>query len=57
MKNYLDFSQIVGVIEPFYGKFDEGVATTIPASSTSTTLNIKFKSNKRRNANGFRCQV
>ena len=57
MKNYHDFSQIVGVIEPFYGKFDEGVATTIPASSTSTTLNIKFKSNKRRNANGFRCQV
>ena len=52
-----DASQVVGVIDPFYGKFDEGLATTIPASTISTTLNIKFKSNRRRSARGFRCQV
>ena len=40
-----------------FGSFAEGFGEIIPASSDARTLKVQFKSNKRKNGGGFRCQV
>merc|ERR1712127_790240 len=51
-----DSLEIVGVFEPFFGRFNEGLGNVIPASDTATSLIIHFRSNRRRAGRGFRCQ-
>merc|ERR1712212_1159427 len=52
-----DFLRIKGVTEKLYGTFEEGLGEIIPATSEARTLKVQFKSNKRKNAGGFRCQI
>merc|ERR1712004_455268 len=40
-----------------YGYHDNGVGEIIPATSEARTLKIQFRSNKKKNAGGFRCQI
>ena len=43
--------------EKLYGTFEEGIGEILPATSEARTLRVQFRSNKRKNAGGFRCQV
>ena len=49
--------QIKGVTEKLYGTFADGIGEILPASSEARTLKVQFRSNKKKNAGGFRCQV
>merc|ERR1719239_72113 len=40
-----------------YGTFADGIGEIFPATSDARTLRVQFRSNKRKNAGGFRCQV
>merc|ERR1719239_393933 len=40
-----------------YGTFADGIGEIFPATSDARTLKVQFRSNKRKNAGGFRCQV
>ena len=46
-----------GLTPKLYGSFDAGFGEYIPAASEARTLKVQFRSNKRKNAGGFRCQV
>ena len=46
-----------GLTPKLYGSFDAGFGEYIPASSEARTLKVQFRSNKKKNAGGFRCQV
>ena len=39
------------------GTFEDGFGEIIPATSKSRWLRFDFRSNKKKNAGGFRCQV
>merc|ERR1711971_572431 len=52
-----DFLRIKGVTEKLYGTFEEGIGEILPATSEARTLKVQFRSNKRKNAGGFRCQI
>merc|ERR1711970_1412512 len=52
-----DFLRVKGVTEKLYGSFADGIGEIIPATSEARTLKVQFRSNKRKNAGGFRCQV
>merc|ERR1711971_1423950 len=52
-----DFLRIKGVTEKLYGTFEEGIGEYLPATSEARTLKVQFRSNKKKNAGGFRCQV
>merc|ERR1712210_418983 len=52
-----DFLRVKGVTEKLYGTFEEGIGEILPATSEARTLRVQFRSNKRKNAGGFRCQV
>merc|ERR1711971_1388229 len=52
-----DFLRIKGVTEKLYGTFEEGLGEYLPATSEARTLKVQFRSNKRKNAGGFRCQI
>jgi trypsin len=52
-----DFLRIKGVTEKVYGTFEDGIGEILPATSEARTLRVQFRSNKRKNAGGFRCQV
>merc|ERR1712212_875627 len=52
-----DFLRIKRVTEKLYGSFEEGFGEIIPATSEARTLKVQFRSNKRKNAGGFRCQI
>ena len=43
--------------EKVYGTFEDGIGEILPATSEARTLRVQFRSNKRKNAGGFRCQV
>ena len=43
--------------EKLYGTFEEGIGEILPATSEARTLKVQFRSNKKKNAGGFRCQV
>ena len=40
-----------------YGSYEEGIGEILPATNKARWLKIQFRSNKRKNAGGFRCQV
>merc|ERR1719464_513925 len=52
-----DFLRIKGVTEKLYGTFEEGIGEYLPATSEARTLKVQFRSNKKKNAGGFRCQI
>merc|ERR1719458_1120212 len=52
-----DFLRVKGVTAKLYGTYDEGIGEILPATSEARTLRVQFRSNKRKNAGGFRCQV
>merc|ERR1719458_476167 len=52
-----DFLRIKGVTEKVYGTFEDGIGEIIPATNKARWLKVQFRSNKRKNAGGFRCQI
>merc|ERR1719340_406539 len=52
-----DFLRVKGVTEKLYGTFADGIGEVLPASSEARTLKVQFRSNKKKNAGGFRCQI
>jgi len=52
-----DFLRVKGLTPKLYGSFDAGFGEYIPASSEARTLKVQFRSNKKKNAGGFRCQI
>merc|ERR1719458_433646 len=52
-----DFLRVKGVTVKLYGTYEEGIGEILPATSEARTLRVQFRSNKRKNASGFRCQV
>merc|ERR1712223_1998679 len=51
------FLRVKGLTPKLYGSFDAGFGEYIPAASEARTLKVQFRSNKRKNAGGFRCQI
>merc|ERR1719209_2120671 len=52
-----DFLRVKGVTEKLYGTFADGIGEIIPATNKARTLKVQFRSNKKKNAGGFRCQI
>merc|ERR1712037_630634 len=52
-----DFLRIKGVTAKLYGSYENGFGEILPATSEARTLKVQFRSNKKKNAGGFRCQV
>merc|ERR1712001_218468 len=52
-----DFLRIKGVTAKLYGTYEDGIGEILPATSEARTLKVQFRSNKKKNAGGFRCQV
>merc|ERR1712071_318256 len=52
-----DFLRIKRVTEKIHGSYADGFGETLPASSEARTLKVQFRSNKKKNAGGFRCQI
>merc|ERR1719333_199505 len=52
-----DFLRVKGLTPKLYGSFDAGFGEYIPAASEARTLKVQFRSNKKKNAGGFRCQI
>ena len=50
-------SKVLGVTSKLYGSFADGFGEILPASNVKRTLKFQFRSNKKKNAGGFRCQV
>merc|ERR1712218_748631 len=48
--------RIKGVTSKVYGSYEEGIGEILPATNKARWLKIQFRSNKRKNAGGFRCQ-
>ena len=51
------FLQFRKVTKKISGTFEDGFGEIIPAAKKARWLNVDFKSNKKKNAGGFRCQV
>ena len=49
--------QVVRESSKIFGSFAAGFGETLPASNKARTLKFQFRSNKKKNAGGFRCQV
>merc|ERR1711990_356250 len=52
-----DFLRIKRVTEKLYGTYEMGIGEIIPATSEARPLKVQFRSNKKKNAGGFRCQI
>merc|ERR1719210_1858146 len=52
-----DFLRVLGVTPKLYGSFADGFGEILPASNVKRTLKFQFRSNKKKNAGGFRCQI
>merc|ERR1719458_1145583 len=52
-----DFLRVKRVTSKLYGSFEDGIGEILPATSEARTLKVQFRSNKKKNAGGFRCQV
>merc|ERR1712184_212063 len=52
-----DFLRVKRVTEKLYGTFEEGIGEVLLATDEARTLKVQFRSNKKKNAGGFRCQV
>merc|ERR1712020_848082 len=52
-----DFLRVKRVTEKLYGTFEEGIGEILPATDEARTLKVQFRSNKKKNAGGFRCQI
>merc|ERR1719394_27265 len=52
-----DFLRVLGVTSKLYGSFADGFGEILPASNVKRTLKFQFRSNKKKNAGGFRCQI
>merc|ERR1719153_1434007 len=52
-----DFLRVLGVTSKLYGSFTDGFGEILPASNVKRTLKFQFRSNKKKNAGGFRCQI
>ena len=40
-----------------FGTFEDGYGETIPATKKARWLRLQFRSNRKKHAGGFRCQV
>ena len=49
--------QVRKVTGKLVGTFEDGFGEILPATSKARTLKVQFRSNKKKNAGGFRCQV
>merc|ERR1719278_1074562 len=52
-----DFLRVLGLTSKLYGSFADGFGEILPASNVKRTLKFQFRSNKKKNAGGFRCQI
>merc|ERR1712088_1024672 len=52
-----DFLRIRKVTDKIVGTFEDGYGEIIPATSKARWLKVQFRSNKKKNAGGFRCQI
>jgi len=52
-----DFLRIRKVTSKIHGSFAEGFGEILPATNKARTLKVQFRSNKKKNAGGFRCQI
>jgi len=52
-----DFLRVVRESSKIFGSFAAGFGETLPASNKARTLKFQFRSNKKKNAGGFRCQI
>merc|ERR1719412_3593192 len=52
-----DFLRVLGVTSKLHGSFADGFGEILPASNVKRTLKFQFRSNKKKNAGGFRCQI
>merc|ERR1712088_1257631 len=52
-----DFLRVKRVTEKLYGTFEEGIGEILPATDEARTPKVQFRSNKKKNAGGFRCQI
>merc|ERR1719412_3348416 len=52
-----DFLRVLGVTSKLYGSFADGFGEILPGSNVKRTLKFQFRSNKKKNAGGFRCQI
>merc|ERR1712088_896252 len=52
-----DFLRVKRVTEKLYGTFEEGVGEVLLATDEARTLKVQFRSNKKKTAGGFRCQI
>jgi len=52
-----DFLRIRKVTDKIVGTFEDGYGEIIPATNKARWLKVQFRSNHRKNAGGFRCQI
>merc|ERR1719225_507724 len=52
-----DFLRVMKVGSKISGSYATGFGETLPASNKARTLKFQFRSNKKKNAGGFRCQI
>merc|ERR1719362_1934285 len=52
-----DFLRIRKVTDKIVGTFEDGYGEIIPATKKARWLKVQFRSNHRKNAGGFRCQI
>merc|ERR1712037_278422 len=52
-----DFFRIKRVTDKIYGTYELGLGEVVLATSEARTLKVQFRSNKKKNAGGFRCQI
>jgi len=52
-----DFLSIKRVKNKIFGTFEDGYGETIPATKKARWLRLQFRSNRKKNAGGFRCQI
>ena len=49
--------QVLGLTSKLYGSFADGFGEILPTANVKRTLKFQFRSNKKKSAGGFRCQV
>merc|ERR1712226_344231 len=52
-----DYLRFRKVTKKIFGTFEDGFGEIIPATKKARWLNVDFRSNKKKNAGGFRCQI
>jgi len=52
-----DFLRVLGLTSKLYGSFADGFGEILPTANVKRTLKFQFRSNKKKSAGGFRCQI